>query len=121
MSSQVWRSIWTNRDPRVRRVGSEQVRVGAVQAVAHAVVLEHQNFVLGLDRAAKLILGDGVCVTAQVVLIKVVAEVQHHIDVRLGDIPVSVKKPLRVVRARRHRHFKFTHRPHGQRAGAAHR
>ena len=30
-----------DRDPRVRGVGGEEVRVGAVQAVAHAVVLKH--------------------------------------------------------------------------------
>ena len=49
-----------HRDPRVRGVSGEEVRVGAVQAVAHAIVLEHQNLVLGLDLAAKLVFCNGV-------------------------------------------------------------
>ena len=98
-----------------------QVGVGAIQAMAHPIVLEHQNLVIRLNDTAQLLLGNGVHILTDGVFVNVVAEVQHHIEVRLGNIAISVEEPLRVVRARRHRHFKFAHHPRRQRAGATHR
>ena len=58
---------------------SLKVRIGAVQAVTHAVVLERNNFGARLYSTTELLDRNGVGINAVGVFIDVVTQMQHHI------------------------------------------
>ena len=97
-----------------------QIGIGAIERVAQAIVVQRHDLVRRRDIALACELRIGV--VAELVLVNVVAEMQHEVQiVALGDPRVRIEVALRVVRARGERQPQSIDATDRQRARAADR
>ena len=94
-----------------------QIRICAIEAVTHPIILQSEHFMLwhhiAFDHVTCVIIG----VARLRILINVIPQVQHHIQVSIGHVSVSVKETLRIVRTRRDTHSERCHLANGQGLG----
>jgi len=103
----------------VRGVQRLEVGVALVLRVARAVVGERRDLAVGLRHPAE---AAPVAVAAVLVLVEVVAEVEHRVEVGAArDGRVGVEVALGQVRARRHGEAQPRGRTHRERASASQR
>ena len=74
-----------------------QIGIGAIQAVAHTVIFKTENFCTGLYLSTQLVGGYRVGIDSLGVLVNIVAQVQHQIQLGIGHMAVGIKVTLRVI------------------------
>ena len=92
-----------------------KIRIRAIETITHPVIFKRNNLVLRHHTAFKYFPSVVIRVPCLGVLVDVIAQMKHQVQITFGHVPISVEETLRVVGARGDADGEFSRQTTGQR------